>query len=300
MIKNKKKLIFIAIIAVILIIVGIIFIPKGLRIIRMINFVNDKYDMELSPFPVIYGNEDKSTHSDILGNGFTRDIPYYAIFDLGYNDDIIVTERDGILSDDHQLENINRLLGDHLSKITGYAVGYVEVRDPANGNIYDEKISRFIQTKFTQLITEDNIADFLTGICEESDTELVIYVQNTDNRESMLEAITTKLTYLADINTVKSIIVYFYTDDYLTTGCCDTRSVCTDKNGNIDFTERNYLFNTSFVVNPYEHFEVQSTDEEMPNEFVLRAEMILDRGYTAGHGLCKNEYEYNGWIIGEF
>ena len=266
----------------------------------MTNFVNEKYDMKLSPFPIIYGNEDKSSHSDILGNGFTRDIPYYAIFDLGHNDDIVVTERDGVLSDDHQLEKIDRLLGEHLSKITGYTVDYVEIRNPANGNIYDEKISRYIQTEFTQLITEDNIADFLTGICEESNTELIIYVQNTDNRESMLETITTKLTYLADINTVKSIIVYFYTDDYLTTGCCDTRSACTDENGKIDFTERNYIFNTSFVVNPYEHFEVQSTGEEMPNEFVLRAEMILDRGYTAGHGLCKNEYEYNGWIIGEF
>lgn len=269
--------------------------PEKQRITRMAEFASEKYGMNITPSPIEYGEENKERHSDIFGNGFTRDIPYYAVFP--FNDgEIYVIERDGVLSDNGQLADISYMLGDYLTDVTGYEIEFVEVRSVYNGNTYDTKISEFLQREFNDLITEENIGGFFDSLCNTPDTQLVIYAHESQNQTEMLSTVTEKLSVFAEKETVREINLFIYSGE-LAIDRYDVREKVTDSNGNVDYSQWDYIFDYYYAVNPYMNF---SDKDRTDNSIILMADMILDRGYTAGHGMCTNEYEMNGWIIGEF
>ncbi len=296
---TKKKIALSILIALILIIsIMLICIPfsdKQTRINRMAEFISEKYGTSISPSPTEYGEEDKTRHSDIFGNGFTRDIPYYAVFP--FNDgEIYVIERDGILSDNGQLSEISYMLGDYLTEMTGYEIEFVEIKYVYNGNTYDTKIAEFLQKEYNALITEENIGDFFNRLCATPDTQLLIYAPENQNQQAMLKETTEKLSQISEKDTVREIILYIYSKE-LKTERFDVRKMVTDSNGNIDYSQWDYIFDYYYAANPYNNFADKDKSE---NNFVIRAEMILDRGYNAGHGRAVNEYELNGWVISEF
>lgn len=270
-------------------------LSKQDRISRMTDFINEKYGVSISSDPKEYGEEDKTRHSDIFGNGFTRDIPYYAVFP--FNDgEIYVIERDGILSDNGQLSEINYMLGDYLTEMTGYEIEFVEVKCVYNGNTYDTKIAEFLQREYNALITEENIGVFFNRLCATPDTQLLIYAPENQDNEAMLKETTEKLSQISEKDTVREIILYIYSGE-LKTEKYDVREKVNDSDGNVDYSQWDYIFDYYYAINPYHNF---SDKDKSDNDFILRAEMILDRGYTAGHGMAVSEYELNGWIINEF
>lgn len=270
-------------------------LSKQGRINRMTDFINEKYGVSISSDPIEYGEEDKTRHSDIFGNGFTRDIPYYAVFPFN-DEEIYVIERDGILSDNGQLSDISYMLGDYLTEMTGYEIEFVEIKYVYNGNTYDTKIAEFLQREYNALITEENIGDFFDRLCATPDVQLLIYAPENQDNDAMLKETTEKLSQISEKETVREIILYVYSGE-LKTDRYDVKKMVTDSEGNVDYSQWDYIFDYYYAVNPYNNF---SDKEKTDNDFIIRAEMILDRGYNAGHGQAVNEYELNGWVISEF
>ncbi|MBQ8789951.1 MAG: hypothetical protein IJZ51_01420 [Ruminiclostridium sp.] len=256
----------------------------------MREFVNRKYNTSISGSPLEYGEENKNIDRGMFGTYFINRLPYYAIFPFE-DGEIRVVERDGVLSDSGQIGEINYMLGDYLSKVTGHEITYVEILTVSGGgNSYDTKIARFIQDKFNQLITEENIGEFFSGICETEGTSLMIYMPETENSQEVLSDVTKKLTVFAEPETVQEIVIYTYSGE-LKIQKYEIGGKYTD------FKNYPTIFDYYYVINPYEeyYFKENPTD----NDFVLRAEMMLDRGYSSGHGQCVNERQMNGWIVAE-
>lgn len=290
MTKRKKIIIIVAVLLPVITLACILFLPKFLRINRMREFVNRKYNTSISGSPLEYGEENKNIDRGMFGTYFINRLPYYAIFPFE-DGEIRVVERDGVLSDSGQIGEINYMLGDYLSKVTGHEITYVEILTVSGGgNSYDTKIARFIQDKFNQLITEENIGEFFSGICETEGTSLMIYMPETENSQEVLSDVTKKLTVFAEPETVQEIVIYTYSGE-LKIQKYEIGGKYTD------FKNYPTIFDYYYVINPYEeyYFKENPTD----NDFVLRAEMMLDRGYSSGHGQCVNERQMNGWIVAE-
>ena len=290
MTKYKKHIFVAAILLTIIVLPCIIFLPKIIRINRMREFINNKYNTNITDMPLEYGEENKEISRDILGHTLHRNIPYYAIFPFG-DDEIYVIERDGVLSDSGQIREIGYMLGDYMTKITGYEITYVEITTVYAGGAYDTKIAQFIQEQFNELITDENIDIFFDRICDTEDTELRFYVPETENLTELCSGVTEKLSVFGEKETIKSMKLYVYSGD-IEISKYDVRERAKDEYGNVDYSYWPSIFDYYYIKNIHADYLV---DETTNNSFIMEGIMILGRRYDG----IYNGYDINSWIFKE-
>lgn len=282
-----------------------VYLDRGIKqeeLRKMADFVNEKYGMDFKENDCIYyRKEDYSRHEDILGNGKNYNIPYLGIFEKGKNR-ITVADRNGKLSDDGQLEELNGYIGNYFSKITGEKIDFVQVRKTGNGNTSDDTINFVLQEKFGYKIIEENIDDFMEIVLKQEDLELLFYIKASDNMEKLLHNVTNKLNYLEKYMNIERLMIYFYDkeeelfikkiqkiEDY---GDYEYTAAVTDE----DYYD-DYKFDYYYVPNECEYYDSESNCEKF-NTFVASAFCVLDRGYSAAQGKYgKFEKIINNWEV---
>ena len=174
---------------------------------KMANFLNHKYNMKLRESDCIYYLEqDYDVHSDFLGNSYKEKIPYIAVF-KNKNNKITAVDRNGIVSDNNQLKDLNDMLINYYEQKTGIKFDFIDFgREHLHGK--DNVINVVIENKFNQLITEQNIEQFINYILQESDLSITFYI-NVNNKNN-IETITEKLEYLRDYSNIQRVSVYGY------------------------------------------------------------------------------------------
>ena len=269
---------------------------------KMVNFINDKYNLDFQEKDCIYyREEDYSRHSDLLGNGKTYNIPYIAVFE-NEKEKITVVDRNGTLSDNGQLDELNYYIGRYFEKIVGSDIDFVQIRKTGNGNIEDDTINHILQSKFNEKLTEDNINDFMEEVFKEENLEFIFYVKDSADREDLINGITTKLGYLKDYHNIERVMVYIYDkEEELVVNSIE-------KEFNDEYEQYmasddyydDYKFGYYYVPNDFEYFYSDSESsvlkDEKFNTFVASAYYNLDRGYGSNQG--DKQYEIvNGWYI---
>ena len=282
-----------------------VYLDRGIKqeeLRKMVDFVNEKYGTDFKENDCIYyRKEDYSRHEDILGNGKNYNIPYLGIFEKGKNR-ITVADRNGKLSDDGQLEELNGYIGNYFSKITGEKIDFVQVRKTGNGNTSDDTLNFVLQEKFGDKIIEENIDDFMEIVLKQEDLELLFYIKASDNMEKPLHNVTNKLNYLEKYMNIERLMIYFYDkeeelfikkiqkiEDY---GDYEYTAAVTDEDYDDD-----YKFDYYYVPNECEYYDSESNREKI-NTFVASAFCVLDRGYSAAQGKY-GEFEkiINNWEV---
>ena len=183
---------------------------KEKKIIEMVKYLNDKYDSEYTVSDLVYYREE---NYDTDGGWFHTEhfnIPFIAIFDNGEKK-ITVADRKGILSDNGQLGEVNVLISDYFSDITGVDVDFVQIIDEYT---MDEKnhIGMTIQNGYNTLITEDNIDLFLKELFKGDSVEIIFYVKDGEDREEKLDLLTSKLRFLEQ-SPLDNIVIYLYPEN---------------------------------------------------------------------------------------
>lgn len=275
---------------------------KKEEIYKMADFIKDKYNLDFEAKDcVYYREEDYSRHSDLFGNGTTYNIPYIAVFEHE-KDRITVVDRNGMLSDNGQLDELNYYIGRYFEKRVGSNIDFVQIRKTGNGNIEDDTINHILQSKFNEKLTEDNINDFMKEVFKEENLEFIFYVKDSADREDLINRVTTKLGYLKDYHNIERVMVYIYNkEEELVVNSIE-------KEFNDEYEQYmtsddyydDYKFGYYYVPNDFEYFYSDSESsvlkDEKFNTFVASAYYNLDRGYGSNQG--DKQYEIvNGWYI---
>lgn len=191
---------------------------KSPEINKMVSFLNNKYDINIKESDCIYYHEQDYTRvTAFLGleDRITyNNIPYMAVFKNG-NELIAVVDRKGFISDDRQLKELNDILINYYYQKTGIKFDYIEFNEAYNDS-YEGKnkiINEVLQNDFNELITDENIEQFLDYIFSQA-TDLSISFYIKDNNENNIESlkcnITNELEYLRGYPKVKNVDVYGY------------------------------------------------------------------------------------------
>lgn len=256
---------------------------KNEEITKMANFLNNKYQLNLGKNDCIYYREqDNTRHSDILGNGKIYNIPYIAVFKTD-NEEITVTDRKGFISDNKQLEDINKVIAKYFQEKTGIKFSHVEFGKSYVGSWSgdDNVINKVLQTKFNKLLSSKNVEELLNYILQESDLAINLYINNSGNDKNLIYKITKQLNYLKDYSNIKILKVHGYKN----------KLIIKDKKINFpsehqDYGNSNDDFDDSYKFGCY-YIESNS------NEFTFSLTMDLDRGYSSGNGELINGWKLN-------
>lgn len=255
---------------------------KKEEISKMVNFINNKYSLNLQIDDCIYyREEDYTRHSDIFGNGSTYNIPYIAVFKFD-NEEITVVDRKGFISDNKQLKELNKIVSKYFSEETGIEFDFVEFSKSYVGSWSgnDNIINIILQTKFNTLITNENISEFIDYVLEEADLSIEFYIKDNDNKETLINDITKKLQYLKNYSNIEIVKVYGYKQDLVI------------NNKKIDFpNEHKNYGNSSDDYDDSYKFGCYYIDSNSSN-FTYSLTMMLNRGYTSGIGET-----INGWTL---
>lgn len=257
---------------------------KSEEISKMVNFLNNKYNMNIQESDCIYYREqDYTKHSDIFGSGLTYNIPYIAVFKTN-NGKITVVDRKGFISDNNQLKDLNQFIIDYYQEKTGIKFDYIEFRKSYGGSWSgnDNIINSVLQTKFNKLITDKNIEELINYILQEADLSITFYIKDDDNnREKLIDDITKKLDYLRNYSNIKNLKVYGY-DGKLSI-----------KNKEIYFPNehKNYGNSSDDYEDGYK-FGCYYIDSNL-TDFTFSLTMDLNRGYTTGNGQSINGWKYS-------
>lgn len=256
---------------------------KREEISKMANFLNSKYNLNLQESDCIYYREqDYTRHSDIFGHGKTYNIPYLAVF-KNNSENITVSDRKGFISDNKQLKELNKFIIDYYQEKTGIKFNYVEFYKSYVGSWCgdDNIINSVLQTKFNELITDNNIEEFVNYILHEQDLSITFYIDSNDNNgETLISDIINKLDYLKDYSNIDELKVYGYDGDLII------------KNEKIDFSNEYKDYDTSEDYNDGYKFGCYYVDDNSIN-FTFSLTMDLDRGYSSGDGELINGWKYN-------
>jgi len=182
------------------------------------------------------------------------------------------------LSDDRQLKDLNNYISDYFSNVVGCKIDFVTIKEVQNASYnYDVVINSYIQNNFNDLITDNNIEEFIKGILKEENLELIFFVKDTNDREQLIDTITTNLNYLKENENIKKVQFYIYDKNE------DLIINCFEKRLEKDYYDE-YKFDYYYVV----------TKSGENNTFLTNGTMNLDRGYGSGKGKIVN-----GWTIRE-
>lgn len=244
---------------------------KDEEIDKMVEFLNNKYSINLNADDCIfYDKSNYSRSSDVLGNTVTHNVPYSAMFRNG--DDVITAyDRDGFISDNGQLKDLNQLLINYFQDKTGLVFDFIEFNKSYVGSPFsnDIVIGEVLQNKFNDLITDDNIEQFVECLLSEPDLAINFYVRNSGDITSLKDSVVSQLDYLRNYSNIEVLKVYGYND------------LIVNHRGVVYFSE--FTDNTDIS-----EFGCYYVDANL-SSFAFYLSMDLDRGYTA-----LGE-PFNGW-----
>lgn len=251
---------------------------KKREITAMAEFINDKYGLNVSSAECVYYHaEDYSTHRGLLSSE-TYNLPYLAVFDTG-DEKITVADRKGYFSDNRQSGDINGMIAEYFSKKTGMKFNFVQFgksyKGAWRGN--DNPVNTVLQTKFGELITEDNIDKFINLLLEEKDLEISFYIRDDGNKSETVSKLADRLGFMKSYENIEVLTVYAYDGELKV------------KEYNPDLQE-----NQPENLDDYYRFGCFYIDSD-DNRFTYAASMVLDRGYNPPVG----GEMMNGWSVNE-
>lgn len=246
---------------------------KEEKLQEMVNFINDKYDLNFSIEDAIYyREEDYSTHKGFLFSE-KYNIPYISIFE-NEGQKITVVDRKGIISDNVQLKEINYFVANYFSNIVGTDIEFVQIRKASNGSIIDDTINKILQYGFNEKITSDNINSFMNEVFKEEDLELIFYIKDSENRDELIHLLTNKLSYLKNERNLNHVMLYIYNpNEELIVNEEKVELVGDFKYDNLgeDNYYDDYKFGYYYVPNDFEYFYPNKFENEKFNTFVASA-----------------------------
>jgi NADH:ubiquinone oxidoreductase subunit 6 (subunit J) len=248
---------------------------KNSEISKMADFLNNKYDMNLSESDCIYYHEENYTISwDLDSGNVSKNIPYIAVFRTD-NENITVSDRTGFISDNKQLKDLNKFISDYYQEKTGIKFDYIEFSKSYSWTGDDNIINTVLQTKFNKLITNQNVEELIKYILQESDLSIKFYIKDDENtnKETLINSITNKLDYLKDYSNIDVLTVYGYDDNLII------------KNEGIDFSDYESLKDDYYDGYKFGYYYIDSDSINV----TFSLSMDLDRGYTTSGELI------NGW-----
>lgn len=180
---------------------------KKEKIEKMVNYINDKYDAEYTVEDNSFYREYKYDEVEMAPkkhNDF-----YIGTFDNGEESITVSINKDNFLSDNAQIKDISYLIRDYYSDIVGIDIEYVVIKNK-DGNYEDDLINNTLQFKFNDLITRDNIGEFIDELLNNNDVEMIFYVKDSNNRNDLLEVLIDKLSYLENMDNIQGLSIYLY------------------------------------------------------------------------------------------
>lgn len=180
---------------------------KKEKIEKMVNYINDKYDAEYTVEDNSFYREYKYDEVEMAPkkhNDF-----YIGTFDNGEESITVSVNKDNFLSDNAQIKDISYLIRDYYSDIVGIDIEYVVIKNK-DGNYEDDLINNTLQFKFNDLITKDNIGEFIDELLNNNDVEMIFYVKDSNNRNDLLEVLIDKLSYLENMDNIQGLSIYLY------------------------------------------------------------------------------------------
>lgn len=180
---------------------------KKEKIEKMVYYINDKYDAEYTVEDNTFYREYKYDEVEMAPkkhNDF-----YIGTFDNGEESITVSVNKDNFLSDNAQIKDISYLIRDYYSDIVGIDIEYVVIKNK-DGNYEDDLINNTLQFKFNDLITKDNIGEFIDELLNNNDVEMIFYVKDSNNRNDLLEVLIDKLSYLENMDNIQGLSIYLY------------------------------------------------------------------------------------------
>lgn len=249
------------------------------EILKMVNFINKKYNINVSfDNCIYYREEDYNKHTDFLGNGYDSNIPYIGLFEYN-NEKITVVDRKGILSDNYQLSDINELIIDYFYDKTGIKFDYIEFEKSYYGSYCgdDNIINYVLQEKFNSIINKENISKFIDEILKVDALSIEFYTRN--NNEQIRRQIAENLSYLKNYENIEKLEVNFNINEL----------TITHKEKEFPEEHYNYGNNEDDYDDRYKFGCIYIDNKNNPINYSMR--MDLNRGYSTGKG-----EDINGWV----
>lgn len=270
---------------------------KKKKLVEMVNYLNNKYDTDFTVSDNIYYREEN--YEDDGGWFYSEyyNIPYIGIFDNG-KEKITVADRKGILSDNAQIDEINYLVADYYSDITGVDIEYVHIKERYS-DLEDNHINMVLQNGFNEIITKDNVDLFMKDVFKGECVELLFYVKEGEDREEQLNLLTSNLSFLEREN-IDNIAIYFYKSDEDL--IIEEKKL--DLYGDHKYDEIDTEYDDSYDDCKFGYYYVPNSHEtysnvERENTFTLIAYSLKRNSYGYKYN-DKNTRILNGWIVYEF
>ncbi len=218
----KRKVWLILIISLILVTIAAIYLgspnsafkkaSQTKQINKMAQYLNDKYGYDVSADDCIYFREQDYGHHIKLIYKVKYDIPYIAIFENN-GERITVTDRQGFLGDDGQLDEVSGLITEYFERLTDLPIEYVELKSKFRN---DTLINEILHHEYNEKLTEKNIGQFVEHMANRYDTvNALLYFKAEENLQSQLEKITSKLKSIDELGLDGSIRFYITDMDEL-------------------------------------------------------------------------------------
>ena len=220
----------------------------------MAKHLSDKYGLSVSSGNAIYYLEkDTNKYSTYEFSSTKADVPYYAIFKVG-SEEIAVADRDGRISDNRQLKEIDKLISQHFLNQTGIDFDYIIFStvygDSSTECIKYSAINQVLQTEMNEKITEKNIDKFVEKLLAIDRISIDFYIKDS-NIYSPFEA-TEHLSYLSSYDNIRGIRVWFYNAgdiEYVVKNDLDKTDYSNNKSWNTGtYVKDSYKFGCTYVV----------------------------------------------------
>ena len=187
---------------------------KAKEIKSMSEYLNSKYGLNVSSEDVIYYLEkDTNKYSSYELSYENADVPYYAIFKVG-DEEIAVADRDGRLSDNRQLKEIDKLITNYFEDKTGNRFNYINFSlpnsDTASPCIKYNAINKILQTEMSDLLTKDNIDQFVEKLLNIDRLKIDFYIK--DSAEVYPYEVAEHLSFLQNYTNIDELSIWFYED----------------------------------------------------------------------------------------
>lgn len=238
---------------------------KETKLVNMTNYINNKYNLNYTVEDNVFFREYK--YSDVEIAEKKHNDFYVGIFDNGEETIAVSENKEGFLSDNAQTEEIGYLIRDYYRDIISPDVDYVEIKN-SDGFCKDDLINEVLQFKFNEIITKENIENFIDELLK-NDVEMIFYVKDREDREALLTNLIDKLSYLEEKKNIKGLSIYLYdsNEDLIV----EKENILTRGDYRYDEIHLSYysshMFGFVFVPNSIEF----SDDFDRENEFVTIA-----------------------------
>lgn len=191
---------------------------KARELDAMANYLNSKYGLNVKSGDAIYYLEKDDNSYSTYGLSSTKaNVPYYAIFKVG-SDEIAVADRDGRISDNRQLREIDKLIAEYFADKTGLEFDYVTFSMPQEDQstecIKYSAISKVLQTEIQDKITKDNISSFIEELLDIDRISIDFYIKDSSVKD--VWKVAKELEYLGIHENIDEVRIWFYNSGDIT------------------------------------------------------------------------------------